>query len=59
MKEFTRITKNSKTLIDKFKFTNNEMVSAKNSMNNKITDHECINIFIESEEHGNGHIQVQ
>ena len=50
MKEFTRITKNSKTLID-YIITNNEMVSAKNNTNNKITDHECIDIFIEN---GNG-----
>ena len=47
MKEFTRITKNSKTLID-YIITNNEILSAKNNTNNKITDHECIDIFIEN-----------
>ena len=31
--------------------TNNEMVSARNNINNKITDHECIDIFIRN---GNG-----
>ena len=50
MREFIRITKNSKTLID-YIITNNEMVSAKNNINNKITDLECIDIFIEN---GNG-----
>ena len=52
MREFTRITKNSKTLID-YIITNNEMVLAKNNINNKITDHECIDMYTE---HENRHI---
>ena len=51
MKEFTGITKNSKTLIA-YISTNNEIVSAKNNINNKITDKKCIDISI-----GNGNDQ--
>ena len=45
LKEFTKITKNSKPLID-YIITNKEMVSTRVNINNKISDHECIDIFI-------------
>ena len=44
MKKYTRIMKDSKTLID-YIITNNEIVSARNNINNKITDNECIDIL--------------
>lgn len=44
--EYTRITQYSKTLID-YVITNNERISVTNNINNKISDHESINIAIE------------
>ena len=64
MKEFTRIMKNSKTLTNNNKFTNNEILSARNNRNNKTTDHECIDIFMENRngrkiQYRNKHILLQ
>lgn len=52
--EYTRITKRSKTLID-YIITNNESITAESNVNNKIADHESIDIFIECDniEHEN------
>lgn len=52
--EYTRITKRSKTLID-YIITNNEAITAECNVNNKIADHESIDIFIECDniEHEN------
>lgn len=44
--ECTRITVNSMTIID-YVITNNPMISAKTNINNKISDHETINITFE------------
>lgn len=48
MNEYTRITANSKTLID-YIITNKEGITAKNNINNKIADHESIDILVECE----------
>lgn len=43
VKDYTRVTKNSKTIID-YVITNSNKVDVKIKSNNKIADHEAINI---------------
>lgn len=50
MKDFTRITENSKTLID-YIISNNQNISAEINIANKISDHETIDIIIDNAEY--------